>query len=295
MKIKNKNSIFTIATPSHLADALTALRSAKKYNRNVDCCLLYMDMECPYNIKSINVITLKDIEDSYKRLYLKYTNSNDSIRWSLKPVVSLYLLNFYQKTIYIDTDIYFVNNWNFLYDEIHQMILTPHYRCAKAVYDLDSSSEHYNPQACVKSRLYIDMTNGYFNAGFFGASKLALEPLRFWANCCYNKCEKNLKLGLYDDQKYLDIIYMMKDQFEDIKQIKNYGLNVAQWNVGINTLDLHIENLEKNKIWINKNLLIFLHLSKSSFQYMDDNKKFIFNYFMSKYDKIKTKIKQKLK
>lgn len=214
--MRNSNALVTIVTPDYLDRALVAIQSAKKYNTSVDYHILYMDTKIPYKFKNVKIITLKDIEYPYTHLAEKYGHLSNESRWCLKPVVLLYLLNFYQKVIYIDPDIFFINSWNFLYDKINSMILTPHFW---------HNNNISNQVLCEKIFEY-----GYFNAGFIGVSRNAFEPLRFWADCCYTKCEKNRYLGLYDDQKYLDIIYSMKDTFPDVESIEDHGCNICSWN-----------------------------------------------------------------
>ena len=249
-----QNALVTITTPDYLDRCLASVQSAKKYNRNVDYHILYMDTKINYKFKNIKVITLSDIMDQYRFLMNKYGHLSNESRWCLKPIVLLYLLNFYQKVIYIDPDIYFINYWNFIYDQIDSMILTPHYW---------NNNHISNEILCQKIFQY-----GYFNAGFVGVSRNAFEPLRFWADCCYARCEKNRSFGLYDDQTYLDVIYKMKDIFPGIESINHYGCNISSWNDEYhipkiqNGIFIHIRPYEEYSINKYRNTPIIEHINK---------------------------------
>jgi hypothetical protein len=259
MNIKNKNSIVTIVTPDYLHAGLATLRSARKYNKNIDCIVLYLGEKCEHTIKNITILTIKDIEIQYNHIAQKYGYNTDETRWSLKPIALLYLLNIYYKVIYVDPDILFVNDWNFLYDQIDSMLLSPHF-----VYL--NNYEH----SAINAAEY-----GYFNAGFVGVSRFALEPLRYWANLCFKKCEH--KNGLYVDQKYLDIIFMMNQEFDGIKQINNIGCNIARWN-------LH-KNLDTYKN-------IFYHFSTINYNDINIFKYSQFIYYHQYHKKLSEKIKK---
>jgi hypothetical protein len=218
-KLLNNNAIVTIVTPNYLHKGLSAIHSAKKYNKNCDCYILYLDNTCPYNFKNIKIYTIDDIKEYYTTLNSKYPHQSNELRWSLKPIILLYLLNFYHKVIYIDPDIFFVNDWNFLYDNIDGLLLSPHF--------------YENEEGCSVSDLCRKLSEyGYFNAGFVGASRKGTEALRFWANMCYSDCKKNIQMGLFDDQKYLEIIMYLKYIFKNsIQSINHFGCNIAPWNL----------------------------------------------------------------
>lgn len=214
LKLK-KNAIVTIVTPNYLDKGLACIHSAKKYNKEVECYILYLDLNCPYTFKNINILTIRDIEQSYRIVSKKYGHLTNCTRWSLKPVILLHLLNIHKKIVYVDPDIYFVNSWNFIFDKINSMLLSPH---------------HCYLDNFINS-IFGAAKFGYFNAGFIGCSRLSMEALRVWASLCYNRCEMNHTDGLYVDQKYLDYIYMMNNIFDGITQLDDFGCNIAHWNL----------------------------------------------------------------
>ena len=99
------------------------------------------------------------------------------------------------------------------------------------------------------------MMGGLYNAGFFGVNKNGFEALNWWAEMCHYKTEKNKKLGLFVDQKYLDVLSV---QFTGVKIIKHQGCNLASWNV--QTCKREICNGE---LLINRKYKpIFIHFAK---------------------------------
>ena len=78
-------------------------------------------------------------------------------------------------------------------------------------------------------------------------SKICLKD---WGNNCINWCYDHVEEEKYADQKYLD---SWPKKFKTIK-VLSPSYNVAPWNV--NSKDVEVR---ENKIFINKNKLIFFH------------------------------------
>jgi hypothetical protein len=155
-----------------------------------------------------------------EKIYNKYyTSYMDGYRWSMKSVFIIYLLEQknYEKVIYLDSDLFFYNDPQFLFEMLKEfrVILTPHWRCAE------------NPTENMPDFI-INFIDGIFNAGFVGVNKNGIEVMRFWANLCLTACEKNRYNGLYVDQKYLDILH---SRFEGIGIVRHKGCNVSNWNI----------------------------------------------------------------
>jgi hypothetical protein len=182
-----------------------------------------------------------------KGIYKKYAHTNPShFRWALKPVFISHLLqNGFDKVIFTDADIYFVNNFNFLFEEldVNNVLLTPHWA---NIIPLENDG-----------RLTDILRGGLYNAGFIGVNTKGQEPLNWWAETCHFKTEKNPELGLFFDQKYLDILPV---QFPDVKIIKHQGCNLASWNV--ETCKREIIN---GKLLINRQYEpIFIHFNRET-------------------------------
>jgi hypothetical protein len=117
--------------------------------------------------------------------------------------------------IYVDSDIYFYQDFNFLFDELDHasILLTPHWRNAYPLLD--------------EKGFYSLFTDGIFNAGFIGADKGSEEALTWWAEACHFKMGSHRELGIQDDQRYLDIFPV---RFDGVKIIKHKGCNVSGYN-----------------------------------------------------------------
>jgi hypothetical protein len=233
-----KNCVCTIVTPDFLANGLATLHSMRKFYKNVDFCILYMDNYLPNcSFKNIKILDLNFIEE-YEDISKKYGIISNETRWSLKPFFILKLLDVYEKVIYVDPDMYFINNWDFLFDDIDGILLTRHWR----------------PYTTQDAGFLLNFTDGMFNAGFIGCSRKSTEAIKWWSEACLWKCEMKKVSGLFVDQKYLDFIYI---HFPNVNYCKHLGCNLALWNIK----ELRREMFGKEIIINNKYKGIFLHFS----------------------------------
>lgn len=153
----------------------------------------------------------KKIEEKYRK------SSMDRFRWSLKPVFIKYLLQEknYDKVIFVDPDLYFFNDYDFLFDELDlfDILLTPHWR------NRDPSVDPAN--------FHANFVDGIFNAGFIGVSKNGYDAMDWWARACEYACKKDPEIGLFDDQAYLNVFPVY---FRNVGILRHKGCNVANWN-----------------------------------------------------------------
>jgi hypothetical protein len=182
-----------------------------------------------------------------KGIYKKYAHTNtDHFRWALKPVFISYLFDMgFNKVIFADHDLFFVNNFSFLTDELetHNILLTPHWA------DLDPVKN--------ETSLLTVLQGGLYNAGFIAANKKGTEIINWWAEMCHYKTENKPELGLFVDQKYLDILPV---KFSDVKVIKHQGCNLASWNI-----ETCRREMKDGKLIINQQFdPIFIHLNRET-------------------------------
>lgn len=216
-------TVCTIITGNYFPYALTLYRSLIRYCPEETLIVLVIDTEKSIpgstDYPGIRVITGHDIHNSRFAdiIYARYANTDsNALRWALKPVLITYLLNNgFSKVMYADCDLFFFNDYNFLFEELnnHAVILTPGHTTR-------------NPQLHEEEFL-SGYKYGQFNAGFIGATKAAVPAMDWWANCCAYKIEKNVNEGLYDDQKYLDALPVL---FENTGIVRHRGCNIAFWN-----------------------------------------------------------------
>lgn len=234
-----KTAICTISTDSHLFKSYALLESVQQFNATETFCLVIDSKEKPVQ-EGIHFHQLPDLtSDIATELKKKY--KGDKLRWALKSVYVSYLLNSgYDKVIYLDNDIFLYDSVGFLFDKLEtsNFLLTPHFYKA-------------NPQKD-QNWLEANYRVGLYNAGFFAANKNALPILEWWAQCCLYNVKKSFWRGLYDDQKYLDLIHV---QFDKVEIIKHRGCNFAGWNCD----NIRLEKHETNHFTIDGDPLIFVH------------------------------------
>lgn len=212
------NCFCTISTKSHLFKSSVLSDSLKKYGFETINLVIDSDsVDEKTTFENKNYLTIKDLPQSDVKLILsKYGTHSDKLRWALKPVLMKYLLETkFEKVIYVDNDIYFFSSPFFLFDKLNSsnILLTPHF------YSADSAKNHNWFEASFRIGLY--------NAGFFGANKNAILMLEWWKDCCIYNIKKSYWRGLYDDQKYLDLVPVI---FENVEIVKDSGCNLAGWN-----------------------------------------------------------------
>lgn len=192
------------------------------YQTLLQCCtqpfqlhVLVTDLGGIKKTEHIKFYALSDLANpTALPIILKYRG--DKLRWSLKPVFILHLLQHSQKVIYIDNDIAFFNNPEFLFDLLssNRILLTPHR------YSFSPTQNQF--------WLENNLKFGLYNAGFFAAHSDAKNALEWWAACCLYRCQKNYWRGLYDDQKYLDLLPIIEPS---TLILEHKGCNVAGWNI----------------------------------------------------------------
>ncbi|MBK9568929.1 MAG: hypothetical protein IPO53_02675 [Chitinophagaceae bacterium] len=103
------------------------------------------------------------------------------------------------------------------------------------------------------------MRNGLFNAGFVGASKKGLPALKWWSGACHYKIDRQPELGIFVDQKYLDILPV---EYPDIEILQHRGCNIACWN-----MDTNKRTICNGKLLINdKYEAVFIHFTHETIQ-----------------------------
>lgn len=237
-----KTALCTITTQSHLFISFALLESVSELHQTDLFCLITDTSETLEHSK-IHFHRLKDLESTAK-VIKKY--KGDKLRWSLKPIYLKYLLEQgYERVIYVDNDVFFYKSPQFLFDQLNasNFLLTPHFYKADARKD--------------QNWLEANFRVGLFNAGFIGANKNAIPILDWWANCCLYNVKKAFWRGLFDDQKYLDLVPVL---FDKVEIVKHRGCNFAGWNS--RTSELKRNN--DNELIVQNDQLIFIHFATLS-------------------------------
>ena len=213
----------TIITADYYPKAFALYTSLKKFDPFAKLQVLVSDnkavtMALPpaEGITIINALELAGYS-LVNELGDKYAPTNpDFFRWSLKPVFISWLLeNGFTKVLYADCDMFFFNDYNFLFDELDgsSVLLTPNWINSDPLVDKES--------------FFSLFTSGLFSAGFIGANRQALPALNWWARACHFMMGEHIQHGIRDDQKYLDVFPV---KFETTKIIRHRGCNIGAWN-----------------------------------------------------------------
>lgn len=241
------SSFCTITTHSHLYKVYALADSLSMNSLPLNVLLVDAD-QIPINEQSnIKFILLSELTTNLTiNIVNKYRNDLDKLRWALKSCFLLHLLNNYKKVIYIDNDVCFYNSALFLFDKLtsSSILLTPHFYEANP----------FHRQNWLEANFRV----GLFNAGFIGVNIYATPFLEWWANCCLYNVKKSYWRGLFDDQKYLDLVPIL---FNDVEILKHPGCNLAGWNYK----NYHLHRLGNGDILINDIYsVVFIHFAELS-------------------------------
>lgn len=248
----------TIVSRDYLPYAKAVQASLRCYDAGHILQVLVTDVtedDAPANEEGLQIWTIQDLANSetFQKLYKKYGHRQaaDEFRWALKPVFLAYLLNSgFEKVIYVDADVYFFSSPQFLFDqlEVSSVLLSPHWRSIDPILFED---------------LFALLKDGYFNAGFIGANRNGINALGWWTDACTAKMEKSVTLGLYDDQKYLDL---MPHEFIGVQVLQHRGCNLAYWNLESNLRQLH-----NGKLLINGEFEpVFVHFTAATIEHISN-------------------------
>ncbi len=255
-----KTAVCTISTQSHLFKSYALLESVRKYS-NADLFCLVTDTDEHPDMSFIHHSGTAALNsERAEKIKRKYSNNPDKLRWALKPVYLKHLLeNGYDKVIYADNDIFFYSSPDLLFEKLETsaFLLTPHF------YKAFPQKE--------QNWLEANFRVGLYNAGFIGAGKDSVKLLDWWADCCIYNIRKAYWRGLFDDQKYLDLIPVM---FDKVEIIKHRGCNFAGWNCDEATLEIKAEQL-----YINKDPLVFIHFAQLSLERFSDPASPVYPFF----------------
>ena len=250
------NHFCTITTGDHLYKVFALRDSLVQFDNNIMLHVLLVDKTAPpVHAPHIQMYSIKDLGNDavVDRIRVKYRKDTDRLRWSLKPSFLKFLLSKddITKAIYLDNDLFFFNDYTFLFEHLneHSFLLTPHY--------YDRSPDHD------QNWLEANFRAGLFNAGFIGVNKTAVNTLQWWAECCLYRCKKSAFRGTFDDQKYLDLIPVMR---EDAMILRHQGCNVAEWNRFLCLREVVDGKVLINGIWP----IVFIHFNNTTIREIMD-------------------------
>jgi hypothetical protein len=249
----DKICCFTSANYAYLSRARVLANTFKKHNPNFDMVLMLNDvMPSNYEID----ITQEPFDYI---IQVDKIGIPDFLNWSFKHnVVELctavkascakYLLNHYDKVIYLDPDIAVFDSLNNIVDQLndYDIVLTPH-----QLTPCDNNEQY------IRDIELCSLMHGVFNLGFFAVANRnqGKNFLDWWESRLLRYCYEDIPSGIFTDQKWCD---MAPAYFANLKVLRDYGCNVASWN-----LYERMIKFENNNITVNgKDSLKFYHFTK---------------------------------
>ena len=258
------NHFCTITTASHMYKTYALAESLSATGNNM-LHVLVIDGGKDYSFTDCKFYDLHDIRESQigQQIIGKYKNEKDKLRWSLKPVFMKHLMQqgASDKIIYLDNDLFFYFDSNFLFELLdkHSFLLTPHY--------------YKNNPKRDQNWFEANFRVGLYNAGFVGASDKAIDTLQWWADCCAYRCEKSAIRGLFDDQKYLDLVPVLE---ETAHIVRHKGCNVAGWNTEVCKREI----VEGQVLIDGKYPVVFIHFNDTAIrEIVEGDDTILMNYY----------------
>ena len=271
------NTFCTIVTQSHIAYAKAILHSLNVFHSDMTLHVLVVDrlelkkhFKGTSNLIPVSIMDLLKDDELGKAIRNKYNTpqTQDELRWSLKPILIRYLLQIgYEKVLFTDPDTYYFNDYQFLFDELnnHNVILTPHWRGKHA----EGHEVNYDFQ----------LIGGLYNAGFIGANKHGIEAMEWWAKSCLHRCIKDFNKGHYVDQTYLNL---MPIYFKHVGIVKHRGCNLAVWNIQENKRTQWKESVLINGEWE----IVFIHFAENTIRAISDGRDPLLLPYLNKYEEV---------
>lgn len=211
----------TIVAENYLPQAITLYGSVADHEPEVDFHILLIGDVPPtfhlYNQPHLTVIQMHELPLSEKEVSnLAMIYDVVELSTALKPLLLSQLLCEYQKVVYLDPDMFLVTpliELPSLLDDF-SIILTPHI---------------LNPIAPGTPHLseINNLTVGIYNLGFCAVNRRAKDYLDWWWSHLQRECLIYPLLGLFVDQKWVDMGSVIFEAYA----LKHNGYNIGHWNL----------------------------------------------------------------
>lgn len=249
-KSKTKVAAFTICAKNYLSFARTLTDSFLRFHPEAKMFVLLLDKADGYfdpkkeKFEVVEIEELKNVKN-LKSFIFKYDIIG--LNTAIKPFVAEHLFKKYkiEKLIYFDTDILVFDRLQKVVDllESRNIVLIPH-----IVTPLLDESKTPSERTFLLS--------GSYNLGFIALSNTSetLRFLKWWQEKTYDGAVNKVEVGLFRDQKPVDLVPSL---FDGVGVFKDISYNVAYWN-------LHERNqFEKKggKYFVNGKPIVFFHYS----------------------------------
>ncbi|NND68144.1 MAG: glycosyl transferase [Halioglobus sp.] len=216
---------YTSITSNYLPKARVLAESVKRVDPDVQFHLILSDVPpVGFNLADEpfdNLITIEElVTDDFPAWVFKHSVVELCTAVKGAAMVHLFERAGAEQVFYFDPDIVVFGRLQELQSELAQanLVLTPHLT---------------DPETTERGILDNEMSSlrhGVFNLGFIGVRNTP-EGLRFaqwWALRLSRYCHDNLPLGIFTDQKWVDLAPCF---FDGVRVLRSPGFNVATWNI----------------------------------------------------------------
>lgn len=241
--------VFTLCSNNYLAQAIVLGKSLKHYNPDVEFNIGLIDKKnekinynnLPFEIIEVEEIGIPNFNEMVERYNITELNT------AVKPFYFNYFWNKFEKKdviIYLDPDICIYSKFDDLNEQLntYDIVLTPH--CTHPINDDKLPTENNFLNA------------GLYNLGFLAIqkSKNAKEMINWWADRLIDRAFNDFEKGMFTDQLWMNFTPLF---FKKVLVYKNFGYNMAYWNLHERTLSTTL-----NSNFVNEtNPLVFFHFS----------------------------------
>lgn len=221
---KDARTIYiTICSCNYLAHALTLRSSFLKHHPNADFRIVVADepdAEVRAMLDGVTFIEGRDIGiPTYFDMAYRYNIVE--FNTAIKPASILYMFRTTgcDRVYYIDPDIYVLQPWTHiaeLLDAGASAVVTPHITAPL--------EDKFDPDD------FRIMRTGIYNLGFiaFRGTPQSIAFVEWWGRKMLKDCRTDLAEGIFQDQKYIDLITCFVD---NVGVLRHPGYNIAYWNL----------------------------------------------------------------
>lgn len=213
--MSSNKAVFTVVAKNYMASAISLVKSIKTFHKDVDCYIVLCDEWDNCDIPEGYVFLEADKLGIKNFKTMAFMYDVVELSTAIKPYVIQYLFKSYEEVIYLDPDIWLLQNITRVWELLSKYgcVLTPH-----IVDDSIISSNHKESHI---------LNNGVFNLGFLAVrrEKEIVSFIDWWAEQLQTECIRSEKL--FVDQKWINYVPCFCDNYYVLKD-KSY--NISDWN-----------------------------------------------------------------
>lgn len=239
----------TVTARNYLPQVLALNASVRRFDPAIPLFVLVIDGSPVVPAELCDGIVFKSPEEleisSRELLNMKTSYTVVEYATGLKPKFLDHLLERFEQVVYLDPDTYLTASLEPLGEELARsakgLLLTPHFL------------EAIEPGSASLSEVH-SLTVGVCNLGFCAVDRRAKQFLIWWWSHLRTECLIYPLLGIFVDQKWVDIGAVLYSA----TYLRDYGFNVGPWNLHERELSCAGEEI---RVGAGGDLLRFFHFS----------------------------------